>query len=76
MQLGVTQVVFVRCILWHFKISLAQIFYQEAHISRARNCPRPYTTRKKYFYLESTWMFYCCVCNVGVFHFLVLRLAM
>ena len=57
-------------------MSLAQIFYQEVHISRARNFPRAYTMREKYLYLESAWMFYCCVCNVGVFHFLVLRLAM
>ena len=70
------QVVFVHCILWHFKISLAQIFYQEVHISRARKFPRAYTTREIYFYLESAWMCNCCVYNVGVFHCLVLRLAM
>ena len=69
------QVVFVHCILWHFKISLTQIFYQEVHILRARNFPRAYTTREIYFYLESAWMCNCCVYNVGVFHCLVLRLA-
>ena len=70
------QVVFVHCNLWHFKISLAQIFYQEVHISRARNLPRAYITREKYVYLESPCMCKCCVYNVGVFHCLVLRLAM
>ena len=60
----------------HFKISLAQIFYQEVHISRARNFPRAYTTREKYFFLESALTCNCCVYNVGVFHCLVLRLAM
>ena len=66
----------MHCILWHFKISLAQIFYQQIHISRARNCPRVYTTREKYFYLECPCICNCCVYNVGVFHCLVLRLAM
>ena len=70
------QVVFVHFILYHFKISLAQIFYQEVHISRARNFPRAYTTREKYFFLESAWMCNCCVYIVGFFHCLVLRLAM
>ena len=70
------QVVFVHCILCHFKIFLAQIFYQEVHISRARNFPRAYTTREKYFFLESAWMCNCCVYIVGVFHCLVLSLAM
>ena len=70
------EVVFVHCIQWHFKISLAQIFYQKVYISRARNFPRAYTTREKYFYLESAWMCNCCVYKVGVFHYLVLRLAM
>ena len=70
------QVVLVHCILWHLIISLAQIFYQKVHISRARNFPRPYTTREKYFYLESAWLCNCCAYNVGVFHCLVLRLAM
>ena len=60
----------------HFKIFLPQIFYQQVHISRARNFPRAYTTRKKYFFLEIAWMCNCCVYIVGVFHFLVLRLAM
>ena len=60
----------------HFKISLAQIFYQEVHISRARNFPRAYTTREKDFFLEISWTCTCCVYIVGVFHFLVLRLAM
>ena len=60
----------------HFKIFLAQIFYQEVHISRARNFSRAHTTRGKYFYLESAWMCNCCVYIVGVFHCLVLRLAM
>ena len=60
----------------HFKIFLPQIFYQEVHISRARNFPRAYTTREKYFFLESAWMCNCCVYMVGVFHCLVLRLAM
>ena len=60
----------------HFEIFLAQIFYQEVHISRGRNFPRANTTREKYFYLESAWMCNCCVYNVGVFHCLVLRLAM
>ena len=31
---------------------------------------------KKYFYLESAWTCNCCVYIVGVFHCLVLRLAM
>ena len=70
------QVVFVHFILYHFKISLAQIFYQEVHISRARNFPRAYTTREKYFFLESAWMCNCWIYIVGVFHCLVLRLAM
>ena len=60
----------------HFKIFLGQIFYQEVHISRARNFPRAYTTRKKYFFLETAWMCNCCVYIVGVFDCLVLRLAM
>ena len=60
----------------HFKIFLPQIFYEEVHISRARNFPRAYTTREKYFILESAWMCNCCVYIVGVFHCLVLRLAM
>ena len=60
----------------HFKIFFAQIFYQEVHISRARNFPRAYTTREKIFYLESAWMCYSGVYIVGVFHLLVLRLAM
>ena len=30
----------------HFKIFLAQIFYLEVHISRARNCSRAYTKRE------------------------------
>ena len=60
----------------HCKIFLAQIFYQKVHISRARNFPRAYTTREKYFYLESAWMCKGCVYNVGVSHCLVLRLAM
>ena len=60
----------------HFEIFLAQIFYQEVHISRGRNFPRANITREKYFYLESAWMCNCCVYNVGVFHCLVLRLAM
>ena len=60
----------------YFEIFLAQIFYQEVHISRGRNFPRACTTREKYFYLESAWMCNCCVYNVGVFHCLVLRLAM
>ena len=60
----------------HFQIFLALIFYQEVHISRDRSFPRAYTTREKYFYLESAWTCNCCVYNVGVFHCLVLRLAM
>ena len=60
----------------HFKIFLAQIFYQEVHISRAWNFPRAYTTRQKYFFLESAWMCNFCVYIVGVFHCLVLSLAM
>ena len=60
----------------HFKIFLAQIFYQEVHISRARNFPGAYTTREKYFFLEIAWMCNCCVYIVGVFHWLVLHLAM
>ena len=60
----------------HFKICLAQILYQEVHILRARNFPRAYTTREKYFFLESAWMCNCCVYILGVFHYLVLRLAM
>ena len=60
----------------HFKILLAQILYQEVHISRARNFPRAYNTREKYFFLESAWMCNCCVYIVGVFHCLVLSLAM
>ena len=60
----------------HFKILLAQIFYQEVHISRAWNFPRAYTTRQKYFFLESAWMCNFCVYIVGVFHCLVLSLAM
>ena len=59
-----------------FKIFLSQIFYQEVHILRAKNFLRAYTTREKYFFLESAWMCNCCVYNVGVFHCLVLRLAM
>ena len=70
------QVVFVHCILCHFRISLTQILYQEVHISRARNFPRAYTTSEKYFFLESAWMCNCGVYIVGVFHCLVLRLAM
>ena len=31
---------------------------------------------KKYFFLESAWMCNCCVYILGVFHYLVLRLAM
>ena len=61
--------------LVHFKIFLAQIFYNEVHISRARNFPRAYTTREKYFALESAWLCNSCVYNVGVFHCLVLRWA-
>ena len=60
----------------HFKIFLAQIFYQEVHISRARNFPRAYSTREKYFFLERAWMCNCWIYIVGVFHCLVLRLAM
>ena len=60
----------------HFKIFLLQIFYEEVHILRARNFPRAYTTREKYFFLESAWMCNCCVYILGVFHYLVLRLAM
>ena len=60
----------------HLKIFLSQIFYQEVHISRARNFPRAYTMREKYFFLESAWMCNCCVYIVSVFHCLVLRLAM
>ena len=59
----------------HFKIFLTQIFSQEVHISRARNFPRAYTTREKYFFLESAWMCNCWIYIVGVFHCLVLRLA-
>ena len=70
------QVVYVYCILYHFKIYLAQIFYQEVHISGARNFPRTYTTREKYSYLESAWTCNCFVHNVGVFHCPFLRLAM
>ena len=70
------QVVFVHCIFWHFRISLAQIFYQEVHISSARNFTCAYATREKYFFLKRTWMCNCCVDNVGVFYCLVLRLAM
>ena len=69
------QVVFVDCILYHFKLSLPEIFYQEVHISRAQNFPRTHTTSEKYFYLESAWTCNCCVYNVGVFYCLVLRLA-
>ena len=60
----------------HFKISLAQIFYQEVHISRGRNFSRAYTTREKDFFLEIAWTCSCCVYIVAVFHCLVLRLAM
>ena len=60
----------------HFKIFLPQIFYQEVHISRARNFPRAYSTREKYFFSESAWMCYCWIYIVGVFHCLVLRLTM
>ena len=60
----------------HFKIFLSQIFYQGVHISRARNFPRAYTRREKCFFLESAWMCNFCVYNVGVFHCLVLRLAL
>ena len=70
------QVVFVHCILSHFQIFLAQIFYQEVHISRARNFPCAYTTREKYFFLEIAWMCNWRIYIVGVFHCLVLRLAM
>ena len=60
----------------HFKILLAQIFYQEVHISRSRNFPCAYTTCEKFFFLQIAWMCNCCVYIVGVFHCLVLRLAM
>ena len=60
----------------HFKIFLLQIFYEEVHILRARNFPRAYTTRGKYFFLEIAWICNCCVYILGVFHCLVLRLAM
>ena len=60
----------------HFKIFLAQTFYKEVHISRVRTFPRAYTTREKYFFIESAWMCYCCVYIAGVFHCLVLRLAL
>ena len=60
----------------HLKILLRQIFYEDVHISRARNFPRAYTTREKYFSLENAWICNCCVYIVGVFHCLVLRLAM
>ena len=60
----------------YFKIFLLQIFYKEVHILRARNFPHAYTTREKYFFLESAWMCNCCVYILGVFHCLVLRLAM
>ena len=69
------QVVFVQSILWHFIISLAQIFYQQVHISRAQKFPRANTSREKYFFLESACMCNSCVYNVGVFHCLVLRFA-
>ena len=62
--------------LWHLIISLAQIFYQELHISRAQNFTRAYNTCEKYFFLKRTWMCNCCVDNAGVFYCLVLRLAM
>ena len=60
----------------HFKIFLSQIFYQEVHISRAQNFPRAYTTREKFFLIESAWICNFCVYNVSVFHCLVLRLVM
>ena len=60
----------------HFKIFLPHIFYQEVHISRARNFPCAYTKREKYFFLESAWMCNWCVYIVGVFHCLGFRLAM
>ena len=69
-------VVFVDCILYHFKISLAQTFNQEVHISSAQNFCRAYTTREKYFFSEIAWMCNCWTYIVGVFHCLVLRLAM
>ena len=60
----------------HLKIFLCQIFYEDVRISRARNFPRAYTTREKYFSSENAWICNCCVYIVGVFHCLVLRLAM
>ena len=60
----------------HFKIFLAQFFHQKVHISRAQTFPRAYTTREKYFFLESACVCSCCVYIVGVFHCLVLRLDM
>ena len=60
----------------HFEIFLPQIFYQEVHISCARNFPRAYSTREKYFFLESAWMCNCWIYIVGVFHCLGLLLAM
>ena len=60
----------------HFKIFLPHVFYQEVHIWLARNFPGAHTTREKYLFLESASMCNCCVYIVGVFHCLVLSLAM